>query len=624
MTLPMFVASPAGEAQAGSATSRAFRAVAASGDSGASFEMALGAMIAPTQTRTPPPEAPVELVLDGEWRLDLEQATDETVDPAGSELPADVSLTVEDGAVVPLGKSLESWLAAVGRRSASVPTDVRRGAAEEMADLVATELSVASSASFRRAVERQAPDAPLRPDGPVPQVRSEVSGAAVQTALPEQNELPSHNDRDVVVPPKASALGDGAALLDTDVRVRSESDLTPVDRAAQFTGSPYAAGLLVGGTQATSSSFTSEDEAPMGYRDRLIDPDSLQGESAPADSGVRRDGKPVEPVAGPRGWGGDRMLGMDQLLDEGLDPEALLARYEARHPAVEIGGFSFPLDALDAVVENSAPAGTGRGRAESTEASAYDRLRGTTLAAHSNGRQGSSTEPETGSNGQESGGKPAEQRAAIAARGLEELRINRPSAAVSEPLMTGSRNEQTDPVLLASPAAGQTPLESDAPEVASVPRPAAAAANDPTDRIARRVEHLMLNIADDQGEYGRLKVSVTGTSVRATILPNDPVLAERLTVDLRQLRQQLGDRGFADAVVTVQAPKAAEATAPSAALLARDLVETAGIDVRVADRPRAEENRRETPRDPREQNREEQRPSHRSRDQRQDKRGGQG
>ncbi|MHB1329667.1 MAG: hypothetical protein ACYC2K_15825, partial [Gemmatimonadales bacterium] len=251
---------------------------------------------------------------------------------------------------------------------------------------------------------------------------------------------------------------------------------------------------------------------------------------------------------------------------------------------------------------------------------------GTTLVANSDGRGGISPHSDSGGGSRESGGQSPEQRAAFATRGLEELRVNRPPAPAPapEPLTTGPRNELPETLVVSTPNGSPAPLESSAPEVAPVTRPAAATAPDPTDRIARRVEHLMLNIADDQGEYGRLKVSVAGTSVRATILPNDPILAERLTVDLRQLRQQLGDRGFGDAVVTVQAPKAAEAAASSPALLVRDVVETTGFDTRVAERPRTEENRRDTPRDPRDQSREEQRPSNRSRDQRQDKRGGQG
>ncbi|MHB1329668.1 MAG: hypothetical protein ACYC2K_15830, partial [Gemmatimonadales bacterium] len=378
MTLPMILALPAGEASAGTATSRAFRAVAAPVDPGATFAMALGAMIAPTQVRTPPSEVPVELVLEGEWRLDLEQAPGESVSgPVGSDLPADVSDVVEDGAIVPLGKSLESWLAMVGRRSAPVPTDVRHGAAEEMVDLVAAEVAGASAASLRQVSAPQLPVeqgsvSQLSPVEPVPLLREAVVLPAAEQAQPEpapaESKIPpASSGRDVAESQPADEQS-GARLLDGDVVAPLETNPNVADRNAQFTGSPYAAGLLAGSNGATSSN-ASESESSSGYADRLINPEAVQGEPAQADTGRRLDRESAAPVARPQGWGGERMTGMmDGLLDEGLDPEALLARYEARHPAVEIGGFAFPLDALDAVPEGSVHHGAGRGRIESAEA----------------------------------------------------------------------------------------------------------------------------------------------------------------------------------------------------------------------------------------------------------------
>lgn len=86
---------------------------------------------------------------------------------------------------------------------------------------------------------------------------------------------------------------------------------------------------------------------------------------------------------------------------------------------------------------------------------------------------------------------------------------------------------------------------------------AAPVALDPGERMARRVDSLMLDLKDDQGDYGRLKVSVSGTNVRATIMPNDQSMADRLNVEIRQLHQSLTERGFPEPKVTVQNPPAA-------------------------------------------------------------------
>ncbi len=90
------------------------------------------------------------------------------------------------------------------------------------------------------------------------------------------------------------------------------------------------------------------------------------------------------------------------------------------------------------------------------------------------------------------------------------------------------------------------------------PEPMAATATDPGERIARRVDHLMLDLKDDQGDYGKLRVSVSGSNVRATIMPNDQAMADRLNIDLRQLHQSLTERGFPEPKITVQNPVSTE------------------------------------------------------------------
>jgi hypothetical protein len=90
------------------------------------------------------------------------------------------------------------------------------------------------------------------------------------------------------------------------------------------------------------------------------------------------------------------------------------------------------------------------------------------------------------------------------------------------------------------------------------PEPTAATVADPGERIARRVDSLMLDLKDDQGDYGKLRVSVSGSNVRATIMPNDQGMADRLNVEIRQLHQSLTERGFPEPKITVQNPASTE------------------------------------------------------------------
>ncbi len=95
-------------------------------------------------------------------------------------------------------------------------------------------------------------------------------------------------------------------------------------------------------------------------------------------------------------------------------------------------------------------------------------------------------------------------------------------------------------------------------EATWAPEPRTISGPVPLDRFARRVDHLTLDLRDDAGDYGRIRVSVSGPLVRATIMPNDPEMADRLSLDIRQLKTSLEARGFPEPKVTVQAPPPAD------------------------------------------------------------------
>lgn len=116
---------------------------------------------------------------------------------------------------------------------------------------------------------------------------------------------------------------------------------------------------------------------------------------------------------------------------------------------------------------------------------------------------------------------------------------------------------------------------------------------DPGERIARRVDSLMLDLKDDQGDYGKLKVSVSGASVRATIMPNDQSMADRLNVEIRQLHQSLTERGFPEPKVTVQNPPAATDLPRWNPLAREGVADTAATDHRSPGRNGPDDERRE-------------------------------
>jgi hypothetical protein len=112
---------------------------------------------------------------------------------------------------------------------------------------------------------------------------------------------------------------------------------------------------------------------------------------------------------------------------------------------------------------------------------------------------------------------------------------------------------------------------------------------------APRTEQITVDLADETGGHGRLRLSLRGSSLRATIIPDEPEFAARLAVGLRELKRSLEDRGFTPRL-TVQAPSAAEPSMSAIAAAAREGAAGAPRPENgSAERSRSEEPRRDTP-----------------------------
>lgn len=72
--------------------------------------------------------------------------------------------------------------------------------------------------------------------------------------------------------------------------------------------------------------------------------------------------------------------------------------------------------------------------------------------------------------------------------------------------------------------------------------------------VARRPDRVTIDLHDELGEVGRLRISFRGPSLRATIIPAEPALAARLEQELSGLHRSLEERGMADARVRIQPP----------------------------------------------------------------------
>jgi hypothetical protein len=126
---------------------------------------------------------------------------------------------------------------------------------------------------------------------------------------------------------------------------------------------------------------------------------------------------------------------------------------------------------------------------------------------------------------------------------------DRPSTA------TTSRDPTFAGHLPASGPSGSAPSGVDGAAPSSSPVPTEPG---DTQRVVTRFDRITLDLKDESGDFGKLRVSIAGSSVRATIVPNDPALADRLNHEIRQLRQSLEERGFPEPRVTVESPRAGD------------------------------------------------------------------
>jgi hypothetical protein len=79
--------------------------------------------------------------------------------------------------------------------------------------------------------------------------------------------------------------------------------------------------------------------------------------------------------------------------------------------------------------------------------------------------------------------------------------------------------------------------------------------------LARLGDQVTLQFSGEGGLEGQLRVAVRGQNVRATILADDPVAAERFSRGLDGLQRALLDRGFAEARLNVQQTARSEGSA---------------------------------------------------------------
>ena len=74
------------------------------------------------------------------------------------------------------------------------------------------------------------------------------------------------------------------------------------------------------------------------------------------------------------------------------------------------------------------------------------------------------------------------------------------------------------------------------------------------DALERPRDHVTVRFHEDGGGEGRLRLSLRGTALRATIVPSSPDGLEGLTERLGDLRRSLVEQGFVQPRVSVQAP----------------------------------------------------------------------
>jgi hypothetical protein len=246
--------------------------------------------------------------------------------------------------------------------------------------------------------------------------------------------------------------------------------------------------------------------------------------------------------------------------DGGLDAESLIQAMAPKVHAVEIAGFSFPMPREPTTpVAASISAASGADQALPPGAATPGQGQVAGLAIETGRSAGHDADPRRD-------GRSGDRRDGA-----------RPELGAAAPTPGGSTAPGPAAPIHVTDAAPRS-LATALTVATGDPRPVATP--EPA-RALPRMDQVTVDLKDEAGDHGRLRLTVQGSSLRATILPNDPELATRLNDGLRELRQNLSDQGFAAPRISVQAPRAGDAV-PGLAPVGRDAspvrLESTGTD----------------------------------------------
>ena len=148
----------------------------------------------------------------------------------------------------------------------------------------------------------------------------------------------------------------------------------------------------------------------------------------------------------------------------------------------------------------------------------------------------------------------------------------RAAGAMLADAAAASRAPLADESVLVSAGPGSSAPQGVRPSAVSADPPsgAARAASAPPEArtSARPGDQITLHFSGEDGLEGKLRVAVRGQNVRATILADDPVAAERFARGLGGLQRTLLDRGFSEAHLNVQ--QIARSEGPASGNVQRD------------------------------------------------------
>ncbi len=113
-------------------------------------------------------------------------------------------------------------------------------------------------------------------------------------------------------------------------------------------------------------------------------------------------------------------------------------------------------------------------------------------------------------------------------------------------------------------AAGPSLISTSIDSMIKATEPAVEFRSDPVLNPAHRVrsDQVTIQLGDDTGVQGSVRVSVRGQTVRATITTPDGDSATRLTAGVGELQRNLANQGFTSSRVSVQAPNSSPAIDP--------------------------------------------------------------